>query len=93
MSTPAPSPSQTPSAADVAAEVASLSGGLGIVAVALFPFAIPALLLVAPVALLAVPVLLPVGIYVLIRRLIRAVPRRTRPAPVPARTLGTRQAY
>jgi hypothetical protein len=55
----------SPSPADVAAEVASLSGVLGIVAVALFPFALPGLLLVVPLVLLAVPPLLLAGIFLL----------------------------
>jgi hypothetical protein len=69
-------PRTQPSPADVAAEVASLSGGVGILALPLFPFALPALLLaVAPlipvalaVAVLAIPIALPVWLLRAMRR-------------------------
>ena len=41
-------PRPTPSSADVAMEVSSLSVGLGILMMALFPFALPALVLLQP---------------------------------------------
>lgn len=78
-----PAPRATTSSADVAMEVGSLSVGLGIITMALFPFALPALVLVAPLALvpvagllLAVPFLLPLW---LVRRLRR---RRSARRPV-----------
>jgi hypothetical protein len=54
--------STQPSPADVATEVGSLSAVLGIVTMALFPFAIPALVLVIPAVLLVVVPLLPVAV-------------------------------
>jgi membrane protein implicated in regulation of membrane protease activity len=82
-----PAPRATPSSADVAMEVSSLSAGLGIITTALFPFALPALVLVAPLALVpvagllvAAPVLLPLW---LARRVRRGRSRRRRPL-VPA---------
>ncbi len=48
-------PRAAPSSADVAIEVADLLAGLGILTIALFPFALPGLLLVVvPLALLAI---------------------------------------
>jgi hypothetical protein len=70
-------PRQAPSSADVAAEVTSLSGGLGILMVPLFPLALPGLLLfvIAPLALVAVvgvlvatPVVLPVWLTRIVLR-------------------------
>ena len=93
-----PSPRTTLSAPDVAAEVGSLSAGLGIITMSLFPFALPLLVLLAPVALLplaglvlAAPVLLPVG---LVRRIRRGRSRQTRasaPAVSSRGQLGTSQ--
>jgi hypothetical protein len=86
--------SAPPSSAEVATEVTGLFAGLGILTMALFPFALPGLLLalplallVAPLALIAVPVLLLVGILVLPLRLARVVlrsrSRRAFPTPAP----------
>jgi hypothetical protein len=79
-----PTPRATLPPADVASEVGSLSAGLGIITMTLFPFALPGLVLLAPVALiplagllLAAPVLLPLW---LVRRLRRALSRRHVPA-------------
>jgi hypothetical protein len=77
-------PRQAPSSADVAAEVTSLSGGLGILMVPLFPLALPCLVLVVgPLAvlavvgvLLAIPFVLPVW---LIRIVLRSRSRRRSP--------------
>jgi hypothetical protein len=73
----APVDPQPPSSSDVATEVANLSAGLGILTIPLFPFALPALLLVVvPLALLAmVGVLLAVP-FVLPLWLARVVLRR-----------------
>jgi hypothetical protein len=82
-------PRQAPSSADVAAEVTSLSGGLGLLMVPLFPLALPGLLLfvIAPLALVAVvgvllatPVVLPLW---LTRIVLRSRSRRRSPV-VPA---------
>jgi membrane protein implicated in regulation of membrane protease activity len=78
-------PRRTPPSADVATEVNGLLAGLGIITAALFPIALPGLLLfvVAPLALvavvgvlLAIPLVLPVW---LVRTLIRSRSRRRRP--------------
>jgi hypothetical protein len=75
-------PRQTPSSAEVATEVNGLLGGLGILTMALFPIALPGLLLfvVAPLALVAVagvlvaiPLVLPVW---LVRIVVRSRARR-----------------
>jgi hypothetical protein len=75
---------QSSSSDDVAMEVASLSTGLGVVTMALFPFALPALVFLAPLALLplaglllAAPILLPLW---LVRRIRRHRSRRRRAA-------------
>ena len=82
-------PRQPPSSAELAAELTSLSGGLGILMVPLFPLALPGLLLfvIAPLALvavagvlLAIPFVLPVW---LTRIVLRSRSRRRSPA-VPA---------
>jgi hypothetical protein len=85
---------QSSSSGDVVMEVASLSTGLGVVTVTLFPFAFPALLLALPLVLLAAPlalaagaVLLLAGVLVLPFRLARSAVRRRsrrRPAAGPA---------
>jgi membrane protein implicated in regulation of membrane protease activity len=70
-----------PSSADVAMEVASLSAGLGVLTLPLFPLALPALILVVgpllPVALagalLAIPFVVPIW---LARAFLRARARR-----------------
>jgi hypothetical protein len=91
-------PRQAPSSADVAAEVTSLSGGLGILMVPLFPLALPCLVLVVgPLAvlavvgvLLAIPFVLPVW---LIRIVLRSRSRRRSPvvrASNEIRAVGTR---
>jgi membrane protein implicated in regulation of membrane protease activity len=68
-------PRTQPSPADVAMEVTSLSAGLGIVTIPLFPFALPGLLLVVgplvPVALAAVLLAMPVVVPVWLVRTIR----------------------
>ena len=78
-------PRAAPSPGDVAMEVGNLSVGLGIILIPLFPFALPALVLVvAPlalagvvIALVAAPIVLPL---LLVRKVLRARPRRSRPA-------------
>jgi hypothetical protein len=86
-------PRTTPSPADVGAEVAGLSAGLGIITMALFPFALPGLLLfvVLPLLLLAAPLLVLAAVLVplllLARVVTRAVSRRRdarRPRPAVA---------
>jgi hypothetical protein len=65
-----------PSSADVATEVANLSAGLGILTISLFPFALPALVLViVPLmplaivgALVAIPFILPPWLFRTVRR-------------------------
>jgi hypothetical protein len=68
-----------PSLADAGAEITSLSAVLGVVTMALFPFALPGLLLfvVLPLILVAVPGLVLVGLLVVPVGLIRVV-RRSR---------------
>ena len=84
-------PRQPPSSAELAAELTSLSGGLGILMVPLFPLALPGLLLflglavvcvvvAEAVVLLAIPFVLPVW---LTRIVLRSRSRRRSPA-VPA---------
>jgi len=80
-------PRITPSHAEVGSELTGLLGGLGILTVALFPIALPGLLLfvVAPLLLvavvglvLAIPLLVP---WALVRALMRnRSRRRARPA-------------
>ena len=59
-------PRTGPSEADAGMEVAGMGVGLGIITMALFPFALPGLLLfvVPPLLLLAVPVLLLAAVLV-----------------------------
>jgi hypothetical protein len=65
-----------PSSAEVADQLGSLSAGLGIITIQLFPFALPLLVLViAPLALLAVPALLLAGLLALPLWLARLVRR------------------
>jgi Flp pilus assembly protein TadB len=80
-------PRRTPSSAEVATELNGLLAGLGILTMALFPIALPGLLLfvVAPLALvavvgvlLAIPLVLPVW---LARTLMRSRARRRRAQP------------
>ena len=78
-------PGAEPSPSDIADEINSLSAGLGILTTALFPFALPALLLalplvipLIPLALLAVLVVLLVRIVALPLRLARDLVRRVR---------------
>jgi hypothetical protein len=69
-------PRTSPSSADVAMEVTTLSAGLGILVLPLFPFALPGLVLVVgplvPVAivgvLLALPLVLPIWLVRAVRR-------------------------
>jgi hypothetical protein len=78
---------ETPSAAELADRVGALSTGLGILTVAFFPLALPLIVLtIAPLAvlalaglLLAMPILLPLWFA---RRVLAALRRRPRPAPV-----------
>lgn len=69
------------SPAELASETSTLLAGLGIVSVALFPFAVPALVLglvlVLPLIVLAPPVL---AIWLLVRGVTRLM-RRARPRP------------
>jgi hypothetical protein len=74
-------PRAAPSSADVATEVTNLSAGLGILTMALFPLAVPVLVLVvAPLALVAVAGLLLATPFVLplwlARVLVRSRSRR-----------------
>ena len=90
-------PRRTPSTTELATEVNGLLAGLGILTVALFPFAVPCLVLVvAPVAvlalagaLLAAPLVLPLWLF---RRFRRGRARRRAhgsPAgPAPRRAVG-----
>ena len=83
-------PRRTPSTTEVATEVNGLLAGLGILTVTLFPFALPAVLLVvAPLAvlalagaLLAIPVVVPLW---LLRR-VKAAVSRDGAARAPARS-------
>jgi hypothetical protein len=79
-------PRPTPSSAEVATEAGGLLAGLGILTMALFPIALPGLLVfvVAPLALvavagllLAIPLVLPLWLG---RILVRSRPRRRRAA-------------
>jgi hypothetical protein len=84
----------TPSTTEVATEAGGLLAGLGIITAALFPFALPGLLLVVvPLALvavvvlvLAIPLLLPLWLVRSLRRRLsarrRAEPRRQPTAAV-----------
>jgi hypothetical protein len=69
------------STAELASEASTLLGGLGILSVALFPFAVPALVLgfvlVLPLIVLVPPVL---AIWLLVRGVARLL-RRTRSRP------------
>jgi hypothetical protein len=72
-----------PSPEDLAAEVNSLTAGLGILTMTFFPFALPALLLALPLVLPLIPLLLLAGVgYLLYRlltlpvKLVRAVRQR-----------------
>lgn len=79
--------SEATSAADLAGEAGGLLAGLGILTTALFPFALPLLILtfgpLLPLAVvglvLALPILVP---YWLGRLLLRALRRRREPRPV-----------
>jgi hypothetical protein len=69
-------PRATPSPADVASELNDLLAGVGILTMALFPFAVPVLVLViAPLALVAVAGLLLAIPFVLPLWLVRMVVR------------------
>jgi hypothetical protein len=78
-----------PSPSEVTSEIVTLSAGLGILTMALFPIALPGLLLfvVAPLALVAVPALLLAGLLIpplwLARRVSRRRSRRSRAANLP----------
>jgi hypothetical protein len=86
-------PHAAPSSSDVASEAGSLMAGLGIITMALFPFAVPALALgllvvlpLAPLALVALALWLLARILVLTLRFVRSlVPGRSgqRPAAEP----------
>jgi hypothetical protein len=89
--------SRTPlSAADTASEAAGVMIGLGVLTMALFPFALPFLLLTvafaAPLLLLplvaALPLAVVAGVVLAIRRI-----RRRLAAREPARATATRHAY
>jgi hypothetical protein len=60
-------------AADVMSSAAALSTGLGVILMAVFPFAVPILALTVafalPLLLLAVPLAVPVGLVLIARRL------------------------
>jgi hypothetical protein len=80
--------SEHPSAADLADEAGGLVVGLGLLTMTLFPFAVPLLILVIgplavvglAVAVLAIPILLPLWLGRLALRALRG--RREGPAPV-----------
>ena len=73
-------PRTTPSPAAVVDEVSWLSAGLGIFSFALFPLAMPLVLVfvVAPLAILAAPFLLLAAVVVVPFKLVRMVARRVR---------------
>jgi hypothetical protein len=71
-------PRATPSPAELANEINNEFVALGLVSMPLLPFALPALLLAAPFALVAVAGLLPLGILFLPLWLGRMVRRRLR---------------
>jgi hypothetical protein len=65
----------TPSTTEIATEVNGLLAGLGILTTALFPFALPGLVLALPLALplvagliIAIPILLPLWLVRAVRR-------------------------
>jgi hypothetical protein len=64
-------PRNEPSAADLASEAGGLATGLGIVTMTFFPLALPGLLLLLPVVVLALPLLLVGGVGYLVARLLR----------------------
>jgi hypothetical protein len=83
----------TPRTSEIATEVNGLLAGLGILTTALFPFALPGLLLAAPLALLAVAGLILAIPVVLPLWLVRVVRRRVAAAKAPsARQLTSRRA-
>jgi hypothetical protein len=89
--------SESPSPADLAVEAGGLIQGLGTLTIALFPFAIPLLVLViGPLAVLALaglvlalPIVLPLW---LARWLLRALRRQREARPVVARHAGQHAA-
>jgi Flp pilus assembly protein TadB len=71
-----PSNPSTTSPADLAAEANGLLTGLGVLTIQLFPFSLPLLVLViGPLALLAVPLVLLAGLVILPVWLVRLVLR------------------
>ena len=68
---------QTPTPADLVTEAGSLGTGFGIILFALFPFALPGLVLALPLLLPLVPLALVFPAIWLLRR-IRAAARRVR---------------
>jgi hypothetical protein len=87
----------SPSLPDVAAEVNTFSAGLGIVTMALFPLAVPGLLLVIapllPLALVGGLLALPVILSRLLLRGLRRVRSRGHGAPVRSRTAAAAGRY
>lgn len=85
--------SEAPSTADLAGELGAIAAGLGILTIQLFPFAMPLIVLViAPLAVLAVaclllalPILLPLW---LARRVLSALRRRPQPCRSASVTAG-----
>jgi hypothetical protein len=78
---------RTPTPADLAAEAGGLGTGFGIILVALFPFAVPCLVLALPLVLPLVPLLLLLPAVWLLRRiaaLARKIPQVRITAPRPA---------
>jgi hypothetical protein len=64
-----------PSIPEVLADIGGLGFVLGTVMMAAFPFAVPALIFGLLLLPLLLPVLLLAGLFVLVRRLIAAIPR------------------
>jgi nitrate/nitrite transporter NarK len=90
---------EAPSATDLAGEAGGLLGGLGLITIALFPFAVPVLILViGPLAVLALaglvlalPILVPVWLFRVLRSRLRGRPQRQpvrRQAPSRSATEG-----
>jgi hypothetical protein len=80
--------SESPSTADLAGRVGALNVGLGTLTFQLFPFALPAIILVVgPLAVLAVAgllLVLPILVPLWLGRLgLRALRGRSRPQPAP----------
>jgi hypothetical protein len=71
--------------ADALSWLGAANTALGTLSVMLFPLALPIIILtvafVAPLLLLAIPLAIPVGVVLLIRRLVRSLSARSARAP------------